>query len=108
MSDVILTIGGRAYTVACAAGEEGHIAVLGRIIDDKLSTLPGASGKNDSRSLLFAALLLADELFDLRNSASDQPQATTAPQSAAMISPDQLEALAERLEALADVLETDA
>ena len=105
MSDVLLTIGGRAYTVACAAGEEAHIAALGRIIDDKLSTLPGGSGKNDSRSLLFAALLLADELFDLRAATGEPRTGATALPAAAAVPPDQLEALAERLEALADALE---
>jgi len=107
MSDVVLTLGGRSYSVACAPGEEAHIADLGRIIEDKLRTLPGM-GKNDSRSLLFAALLLADELFELRNAEKVQASAETAPSVAAAATPDQLEALAERLEALADALEVPA
>ena len=35
MSDVTLKIGGRSYAVACAAGEEEHVATLGRLIDEK-------------------------------------------------------------------------
>jgi len=106
MSDVVLTIGGRDYTMACADGEEAHIGELGRMLHDKLSTIPGGATQNDSRSLLFAALLLADELYELRKSANPQPQADRAP--GAVVAPAQLEALAERLEALAAALEMPA
>ncbi|MDP9056228.1 MAG: cell division protein ZapA [Pseudomonadota bacterium] len=102
MSDVVLTLGGRAYSVACAPGEEAHIADLGQIIEAKLRTLPGGMGKNDSRSLLFAALLLADELFELRNA---QKIVAPAGTDLSAVTPDRLDALATRLEALADALE---
>ena len=59
MSNVTLSIGGRSYTVACAAGEEEHVAGLGRAIDAKIQSM-GAAGTTESRQLLFAALLLAD------------------------------------------------
>ena len=108
MSDVVLTLGGRAYSVACASGEEAHIADLGRIIEDKLRSLPGGMGKNDSRSMLFAALLLADELFELRKAEKSQAPAKSAPSAPAAATPDQPEALAERLEALADAFEVPA
>jgi cell division protein ZapA len=110
MSNVVLAIGGREYAMACAAGEEAHIRELGRMIDAKLGTLPDGGAQNDSRSLLFAALLLADELHELRKSAGAIP-ASSAPAAAdtglslaADASPEQLIALAERLEALVEVL----
>ncbi len=110
MSNVVLTIGGREYSMACARGEEAHIGELGRMIDGKLGSLPESASQNDSRSLLFAALLLADELHELRKSAGAIPLATPAPLSAAAAlslgdaSPERLAAVAERLEALVDVL----
>jgi cell division protein ZapA len=108
MSNVVLAIGGREYAMACAAGEEAHIHELGRMIDDKLGTLPDGGAQNDSRSLLFAALLLADELHELRKSAETMPAAHAVPVETlapgADASPEQLAALAERLEALVDVL----
>ncbi len=104
MSNVVLTIGGREYAMACAAGEETHIRELGRMIDDKLSTLPDGGAQNDARSLLFAALLLADELHELRKSAGAMVPANPAPVATIDASPEQLVALAERLEALVDVL----
>jgi cell division protein ZapA len=108
MSNVVLTIGGREYSMTCATGEEAHIADLGRMIDDKLGTLPDSGSQNDSRSLLFAALLLADELHELRNSSAGKPQANPAPSSGAEVAPERLVALAERLEALAAALEVAA
>ena len=61
MSDVTLTIAGRGYTIACDPGQERHIGSLGRAIDAKLTELPGLAGQSETRTLLFAALLLADE-----------------------------------------------
>lgn len=99
MSNVTLTIGGRPYTVACGAGEEAHIKDLGRTIDGKLSALPNLSGQSEARTLLFAAILLADEVHELRS-------ATTAPtkQDDTAVA-ETLESLAGRLEALAELLE---
>ena len=96
MSNVTLQIGGRSYTVACAAGEEAHVASLGRLIDEKVAQVGGAS-LGEVRQLLFAALLLADELHETKGKA--------APSSAQPDNADQLEALAARLEAAAQALE---
>lgn len=98
MSNVTLQIGGRAYTVACAAGEEDHVAGLGRLIDEKVQSMGG--GHNEVRQLLFAALLLADELHETRHRApAAAPAAAAADHSAA------LEAIADRLEKCAAALE---
>ncbi|MES2493094.1 MAG: cell division protein ZapA [Pseudomonadota bacterium] len=68
MSNVTLHIGGRSFTVACAQGEEKQVAELGNIIDRKLHALgSAAAGQNETRMLLFAALLLADELHEARS-----------------------------------------
>jgi cell division protein ZapA len=99
MSNVTVSIGGRHYTVACAAGEENHIEVLGRSIDDKLQGLTNLSGQSEARTLLFAALLLADELHE-RNLGT----AAAAPESDPRVA-ETLEALATRLEAVAAKLE---
>ncbi len=111
MSKVVLTIGGREYSMTCAAGEEGHIGELGRMIDDKLGTLRERASQNDSRSLLFAALLLADELHELRKSAGAQQPAVPPGNALALgadVSPERLAAVARRLEALVQVLEIAA
>jgi cell division protein ZapA len=75
MSNVRLEIGGRTFSVACAAGGEEHIALLGRQIDDKVRAIGGAGGNSESRMLLFAALLLADELHESRTRDGAPPPA---------------------------------
>jgi cell division protein ZapA len=95
MSDVTLSIGGRQYRVACADGQEAHIAGLGATIEQKLATMGGNASQNEARALLYAALLLADELFELKQAPADTGS-DPAPG---------LEALAARLEILAARLE---
>ena len=103
MSNINLQIGGRTLTVACAPGEEDHIAGLGRMIDDKLNTMGGATGQSETRMLLFAALLLADELHDIRTSGS-LPAAP--PPVEGLRQAERLETLAAALEKCASHLET--
>jgi cell division protein ZapA len=66
VSNVNLEIGGRQFSVASADGEEEHVATLGRMIDSKLRAMGGAAGQSESRMMLFAALLLADEIHEMR------------------------------------------
>ena len=64
MSNVSLEVGGRVFTVAAADGEEAHIAMLGRMIAERAGRVGGGPGTSETRMLLFAALMLADELHD--------------------------------------------
>ncbi len=99
--NVTLQIGGRSYMVACAEGEEAHVEGLGELIDGKVRDL-GTAGHNEARLLLFAALMLADELHETRSkgAAAPAPAAAPAADHAAV-----LEALASRLEKYAAGLE---
>jgi len=71
MSEVRLIVGGREYTVGCAPGEEAHITRLGETIDAKLQQLGSNLTARDAQNLLFAALLLADELDEQRRTAPE-------------------------------------
>jgi cell division protein ZapA len=99
MSNVSIEIAGRKFTVACAAGEEAHIEKLGRMIDGKVAEMPGLASQSEARCLLYAALLLADELHEAR-AAGGAPPAAPSPEVA-----EDLEALADRLEGMAQRLE---
>ena len=66
MSEVALRIGGHTYRVACAPGEEDHVADLGAMIGEKLASMGNLSGQ-DAQNMLFAALLLADEVHEGRD-----------------------------------------
>lgn len=69
MSEVALKIGGRTYRVACAAGEEDRVKRLGKTIDEKLATMGTSAGPGE-QNMLFAALLLADEVQEARDGGS--------------------------------------
>lgn len=105
-SNVRLSIGGRDFTVACAAGEEGHIAELGATIDAKLRAMGGAGGYSESRMLLFAALLLADELHESR-SGGDNAAAQRGLEAEARLArlPVAINLIVERAERIAAALE---
>ena len=106
MSNVTLTIGGRDYAVACAPGEEAHVTGLGRMIDGKLGEMPGGQPMGETRALLFAALLLADQVHELQNApappAAPAPLPDPQPDRLAL---DRLARLAGQIEQLADAVE---
>ncbi|MBX9896555.1 MAG: cell division protein ZapA [Qipengyuania sp.] len=100
MSQVTLQVGGRPYTVSCADGEEDRVRHLAAIVDGKLGSLGDNLAPGDTKNLLFAALLLADE--------ADEARRAGAPSQASLLDdsvPRGLEALADRLEAAAGTLE---
>ena len=99
MSEVGLRIGGKTYMVACGAGEEAQLVKLGKMIDGKLQTLEGNLSAQDAQNLLFAALLLADELDETKGG-------TSSPNDASDHIADQLEKLADTIENCASKLES--
>ena len=101
MAEVDLTIAGRAYRVACRAGEEENLRAAGALVDAKSrEAIAGLGTLSESRQLLFAALLLADHIVDGRQELVD-----TGPDPALV---ERAERLAERLESLAAALENGA
>ena len=100
MSNVNLTIAGRPTAVSCAAGEESHIEMLGRMIDERARRIGGA--QSESRTLLFAALMLADELHDAHR---DAPATPAPPPASPPIDESAIERLVERVNQLAERVE---
>lgn len=94
MADVTLTIGDRRHTVACRDGEEPQLRKLGEMLDKHWSTAARASGGlNGERTMLFVALMLADQLEEVERRPPEGVGAAL------------LEKVAERLERLAATLE---
>lgn len=109
MSNVTLTIGGRPYTVSAADGEESHIEMLGRMIAERVSRGSGGPGQSEPRMLLFAALMLADELHEAhRNVAPPAPPVPAVEVRPAAEVIARIETLAARVEKLAAHLEEPA
>jgi len=102
MSNVTLTIGGRPFTVSAADGEETHIEMLGRMIAERVARGGASPGQSEPRMLLFAALLLADELHELHKRlpppGTPAPEPDTAPAAEVVA---RIETLAARVEKLA-------
>ena len=99
---VDLSIAGRSYQVACREGEEENLRAAARLVDGKSREALSVLGTlSEARQFLFASLLLADQLIDKK------PEAAAAARPAL---PDPVlsaraDALAERLESLAEALE---
>lgn len=100
MADVRLTIAGREYIVTCRDGEEARLQSLGALVDKMAIEAGGpAGGLNESRTLLYSALLLADKVHDMPANTPAQrvPEDSKAIENAAAA----IENIADRMEKLA-------
>ena len=98
MAEVDLGIAGRSYRVGCRPGEEDTLRAAAALVDSKSrEALAGLGSMTESRQLMFAALLLADQIIDKR---PPEPVGSPDPALATRVA-----SLAERLEHLADSLE---
>ena len=62
-----ITLLDRTYQVSCTPGEEDRLAVLAKLVDSKLRHVTsGGLPATESRLFMLGCLLLADELFDLK------------------------------------------
>ena len=103
MSEIDVFIAGRAYKVACRDGEEDALRKAAALVDTKSrEALAGLGTLSEARQLLFASLLLADEMVD------GGKATTTAPPPADPALAERAERIADRLESLAAALETEA
>lgn len=67
MGQVSITLNNRTYRLACDDGEEGRLKLLAADVKARVEKLAREFGQSaDERIVLMAAVLLADELMDLR------------------------------------------
>ncbi|MGO8915182.1 MAG: cell division protein ZapA [Stellaceae bacterium] len=105
MAQVTVSINGRAYPVACNEGEEQRIEELGRYIDAKVKHFARELGQiGETRLLVLAALVLADELADAQSDA-EGPKPGNGAALDEGIAAAGIENLAQRIEAIAARLE---
>lgn len=65
MAQVVVTVNGRPYTMQCDDGQEEHLAELGQLLDDEVTTIKNSVGQvGDIRLLLMSGLVIADRLSD--------------------------------------------
>jgi cell division protein ZapA len=105
MAQVVATINGRSYPIACNEGEEQRIAELARYVDAKVKTFARELGQiGEARLLVLAALVLADELADAQSGKGDATLANGDAAEHGKLAAG-VEDLAERIEAIAARLE---
>lgn len=113
MAQVTIKINGYAYTVGCEDGQEDHLQAMAAQIERRIADIKALGGQSgESRLLVLAALLMADELHDVTAAMhalrAGAPGAGSAPDSAPRPDPAlgrQLNELAERAEEIAAALE---
>ena len=100
---VTVSIVGRSYDIACDEGQQDHVRKLAADIDRRANELLKSVGSvGEMRILVMTALLLADELAELRQAldgereAAERADATIASGVTALSR--RLDAIAERLE----------
>lgn len=102
MATIDIEVAGRRYSVACRDGEEEHLRAVAMLVDRKAQDAAAALGSlSEARQLLFAALMLADEVKERRAGAAAGSEVDDAAAAA-------LERLADRIERLADRLESES
>jgi cell division protein ZapA len=113
LSEVTITVNRRPYRLACEDGQEEHLKGLAARIDARVADLVGKFGQiGDQQILVMVGLLLADEAAELRRRLDAQEHLSeehasaydAADEAAAGV----IDAIAERIEALADGVERAA
>ena len=65
MSQVIVQINGRNYTMQCDDGQEEHLRALAAMVDGEVANIRAAAGQlGDLRLLIMASLVIADKLTE--------------------------------------------
>jgi cell division protein ZapA len=99
MAQVSVSIGGRAYRLACNPGEEAHLEALAHSVDEKISQMRASFGEiGDQRLVVMAALTIADELNEARKAAAAQTRRAEAALAAEEAARGDAEAAAEALD----------
>lgn len=67
MGHVTVSVNGRSYRLVCGDGEEPRVHELAAMLNTRMDTLVAQLGQaGETRLLVMAGLLLADELLDTR------------------------------------------
>jgi cell division protein ZapA len=116
MAQVTVTVNGRRYDISCDDGQETHVFRLAEEVDRRVAQLVANVGQvGDARLLLLAGLVLADQIEDLRKElagvrAGAPPGEALTSEAAASSDGqlgDALRGLAERIEAIAERLDSE-
>ena len=77
MGTITVRLGSITQTVSCADGQESHLAAMAGEVDRRMARLRelgGGAVGGDQQLVVLAALMLADEVHDLRAELSAKPR----------------------------------
>ena len=107
MARVEITLNNRAYPIACEDGQEGRVREVAAFVGERIREIQGSvRSATDTHLLVMVALMLGDELLDLRDGKVPGASVVAAspledPELSA-----RLQKLADRIEAIAARVET--
>ena len=106
MAQLTIKINGYAYTVGCDDGQERHLLQMAAEVEGRIDSIKALGGQSgESRLLVLAALLMADELHDQKMLLANlQSELTRLPKADAE-NRRRLARLADRAEEIAQGLE---
>ncbi len=106
MAQVTIRINGYAYTVGCDDGQENHLMQMAQSVEERINSIKAIGGQSgESRLLVLASLLMADELYEQRQALQNmQAELSRLPQAEAEAKK-RLARLADRAEEIAQGLE---
>ena len=104
MAQVDVSVNGQSYRIACEDGQEDRLVDLAAMVDEKVLELVNQIGQvGSNRLLVMAALIIADELVDLKNEAGSlQEQKDNTNQQDTVLA---LQEITKRIENIADQVE---
>ena len=105
MPQVTLRINGYSYTIGCKEGEESHLEAMGAEVTRRIEGVRLAAGPSgEARMLVMAALLMADDIFELRRKLEEAAPAEAQAKPDPKLSR-KLNRMAKRAEEIAEGLE---
>lgn len=83
MAQVTVKINGFAYSVGCQDGEEQHLTAMAAEIERRIEAIKSAAGQTgEARMLVMAALLMADDIFELTKALREAEKRAAAGEAA--------------------------
>lgn len=101
MGEVNLMINGRAYSITCDDGQEQRVNNLGLYVDSRVKEIAKAgAATNETHLLVLASLMLADEVYDLREGVAPVANGANQNEDEALVI-SAIDSLAERIDTIA-------
>ncbi|TPW35845.1 cell division protein ZapA [Oecophyllibacter saccharovorans] len=104
MAQVSVTLGNASYVVGCQDGQEGRVHQLAHLVEQQVDQVRNAlAPASDAHALFLAALLMADEIQELRAKAVSEEDRQELEQARHLLASSDHET--ERLGQLAELVE---